>query len=379
MKLLPIVVGACSALFSVASALTISQINGHKYLSAYNGQHVTGVKGLVTAKGPSGFWIKSTTIDLDYRSSNSIYVFGSSTLKSVNVGDIITLDATVTEYRSSPAYLYLTELTSAANITVLSSGNKVNPTVIGEKLLKFPPTERFSSLDKGDVFRIPNNSSQISAKNPSLSPLLYGLDFWESLSGELVTVRKPLAISKASNYGDTWVHGSWRVSGKNGRGGLTATDRGKLNVLKHVAILMISSDANPEGILIGSPLDGSKNPNNVRIGDGLEEITGVVTQAFGFYRILPQTSLKIKKPVTPNLPPPTDLISKGDCSGVTIGSYNVENLSPKSAHLPNVASQIVQYLRTPDLLFIQEVQDDSGATDNNGKLSYIALCFGQNF
>ena len=230
MKFSSLVVGACSALFSVTSAVTISQINGHKYLSPYNGQPVTSVKGLVTAKGPSGFWIKSTTIDLDYRSSNSIYVFGSSTLKSVNVGDIITLDATVTEYRSSPDHLYLTELISPENITVLSSGNKVSPIVVGEWLLKYPPTEKFSSLDTRDVFDIPNNSSQVSAENPSLSPLLYGLDFWESLSGELVTVKRPTAISKANSYGDTWVHGSWRVSAKNERGGLTSLDGGKLNV-----------------------------------------------------------------------------------------------------------------------------------------------------
>lgn len=146
-----------------------------------------------------------------------------------------------------------------------------------------------------------------------------------------------------------------------------------------MAILTINLDANPESILIGSPLDGSKNPKNVRIGDGLQEITGVVTQAFGFYRILPQTSLNILKPVTPDLPPPTSLISKGDCSGLTIGSYNVENLSPKSAHLPKVASQIVQYLKTPDLLFIQEVQDDSGATNDNGMSSCMIFSFYSSF
>ncbi len=126
MKFLSFVVGACSAHFSVTSAITISQINGRKYLSSYNGQPVTSVKGLVTPKGPSGFWIKSTTIDLSYKSSNSIYLFGNSTLKGVNVDIIITLDATVTEYRSSPDYLYLTELASPANITVLSAIPKHN-------------------------------------------------------------------------------------------------------------------------------------------------------------------------------------------------------------------------------------------------------------
>lgn len=78
--------------FSLSSALTISQINGHKFLSEYNGTTVKDVKGLVTAKGPAGFWIRSTTLDLDIRSSNSIYVFGSGVLKNVTVGDIITCE-----------------------------------------------------------------------------------------------------------------------------------------------------------------------------------------------------------------------------------------------------------------------------------------------
>lgn len=142
------------------------------------------------------------------------------------MGDIITLDATVSEYRSSAAYLYLTELISPKNIVLVSSGNKITPIVIGEWLLKWPPTEAFSSLDKGDVFGLPNNSSQISVVNPSLNPLIYGLDFWESLSGELVTVKKPKAIAKPSSYLDTWVTGSWRVSGRNKRGGLTSTNFG---------------------------------------------------------------------------------------------------------------------------------------------------------
>lgn len=63
-------------------------------------------------------------------------------------------------------------------------------------------------------------------------------------------------------------------------------------------------------------------------------------------------------------PPPTSLESAGTCKGLTVGTYNVENLAPTSAHMPKVAAQIVTYLKSPDLLFIQEVQDDTGATDD---------------
>jgi hypothetical protein len=93
------------------------------------------------------------------------------------VGDIITLDATVLEYCTSAAYLYLTEFTTPTNIARISSGNKITSIVIVEWLLKWPPTEQFSSLDNRDVFGLPDNASQLSIENPSLNPQIYGSDF----------------------------------------------------------------------------------------------------------------------------------------------------------------------------------------------------------
>ncbi|KAF2836651.1 DNase I-like protein [Patellaria atrata CBS 101060] len=338
---------------STASAITISEINGKKYLSLYKDQPVTNVTGIVTAKGPDGIWIRSPTSDRrfilfpDIRTSESIYVFSRTVGTNLAVGDRITLDGKVSEYRSSPAYLFLTEITAPANVRKESSGNKVTPLIIGRNTV-LPPTQQYSSLDRLDVFAVPNNSSQVSVANPTLRPLLYGLDFWESLTGELVTVRTPRAISKPNNFGDTWVVGDWPVTGRNHRGGLTLTDR----------------DANPEAIIIGSPLDGTRNPTGTKLGDSLQEITGIVTQAFGFYRILPLTALQVTGSASPALPPPTTLISSEDCTGLTVGAYNVENLMPTSAHLPRVAAHIVDYLKSPSLVFVQEVQDDNGATND---------------
>jgi hypothetical protein len=121
--------------------------------------------------------------------------------------------------------------------------------------------------------------------------------------------------------------------------------------------------------MIADPLDGTDNPKDTKLGDDLEEITGVVTQAFGFYRILPQTTVKVAGSVQPALPPATNLISSGDCSKLTVGSYNVENLSPKSTILPNIAGHIADYLKTPDLMFLQEIQDNNGATNDAGMQS----------
>ena len=197
-----------SALLGAVSAVTIDQITGTRYLSSFNGQDVSDVEGLVTAKGPSGFWIRSTTPDNNAKSSESIYVFGSSARGNVTVGDIITLGGRVTEYRSSPDCVYLTEISSPVGIVVDSSGNAVTPKVLGQVGLN-PPTQRYTSLDGNDIFGAPNNVSQISKVNPVLSPKKYGIDFWESLSGELVTIRSPRAVSKPNQFGDTWVVGMY--------------------------------------------------------------------------------------------------------------------------------------------------------------------------
>ncbi|KAM3423935.1 hypothetical protein BST61_g1329 [Cercospora zeina] len=341
------VAALCATAVSQQVNPTIAQINGNRYISPFSGQNVTGVRGLVTAKGPNGFWIRSTTPDRDDRTSESIYVFGRAVLGNVTVGNIVILDGRVTEFRSSPAPIPLTQIDRPQNIVTVSTGNAVVPLVIGQRGLN-PPTEQYSSLDNGDVFGLPNNQSLVSAANPVLDVRRFGLDFWESLSGELVTVRRPRAVNRPNRFGDTWVVGQWRTTGDNNRGGITIRDR----------------DANPEAILIGTPLDGSANPSNTLLGDSLEEITGVITQGFGFYRILPTTNIKVVSSRTPALPPPTRLESSGSCNGLTVGQYNVENLQPASDNLQGIASHIVNFMKTPDIIFLQEIQDDNGPVND---------------
>ncbi|KAF5013825.1 hypothetical protein FDECE_182 [Fusarium decemcellulare] len=334
----------------LVAALTISEINGDRYLSPYSGKNVTGVEGLVTAVGSSGFYLRSTKPDRNSATSEGLYVFGRTAVSKVAVGDIVTLDGLVEEYRSNKDYIYLTEITAPQNIVVKSSDNKVTPKIIGKDTSQ-PPQKQFSKLDGGDIFAVPNNETLVSTANPKLQPRSYGLDFWESLSGELVTVRKAYAISRPNNFGDVWVRGDWKVTGLNKQGGLTMLDR----------------DANPEAIIIGSPLDGSKNADDTKLGDYIGDITGVVSNAFGFYRILPLTATKAQERSNAEHPP-ASFTSKGSCKGISVADYNTENLNPESSHLPLVIEQIVEKLRTPDLIFLQEVQDNTGAT-NDGVVS----------
>jgi hypothetical protein len=209
------------------SAQTIGQINGQRFLSPYAGQAVTNVTGVVTAKGPSGIWLHSLEATRDERVSDGIYVFGSALAKNASIatGDVLVLDGVVSEYRSSVDYLPLTEITSPKLRAVLERNHTFAPIVLGTK--RSPPTKFFSSLDSGDVFGVPNNQSLISVVNPVLQPHKYGLDFWESLVGEYVTIKSPRAVGRPNQYGDTWVVGTWATTGDNGRTGLTVSSKGR--------------------------------------------------------------------------------------------------------------------------------------------------------
>ena len=88
-----------------------------------------------------------------------------------------------------------------------------------------PPTQALSALDAGadGWLGVPNNVSRIDVVNATLRPEKYGLDFWESLEGALVTVPKPVAIDFQNSFGEFWVRGAWKATGINSRGGLTIT------------------------------------------------------------------------------------------------------------------------------------------------------------
>lgn len=172
----------------------------------------------------NGFYIQDTPSQ-DIRVSNGLFVFSSSSkvLNAVHVGDLVSLSGKVQEFRpaADPTYLLSTELSSPTNITVLSSNNTVKPVVLGVD--RSPPTQSLSALDVGrDGFlTVPNNQSRIDTVNATVQPSKFGLDFWSSLEGQLVTVPKPVSIGFENNFGEFWVRGNWKATSVNSRGGLT--------------------------------------------------------------------------------------------------------------------------------------------------------------
>lgn len=213
--------------YIAAASPTITQIQGPAFQSPLKGQAVQNLTGVVTAKGPNGFYLVGDPVD-DIRVSNGLFVFSTSTavLDQVSVRDFISLSGNVSEFRSTSAVpndLFLTGISSPSNIVILSSNNTITPVILGKH--RCPPTQKLSALDNGpDGFlSIPNNVTRLEGVNATLQPDQYGLDFWESLEGQLVVVPKPISLGFQNSFGEFWVHGDWPVTGKNDRGGLTLT------------------------------------------------------------------------------------------------------------------------------------------------------------
>ncbi|KLO04878.1 DNase I-like protein [Schizopora paradoxa] len=359
--ILPVLLSVC---LSVTNAVSITDIQGPAFRSPFEGQVVEGVIGIVTAKGPSGFWIQGNRTS-DIRVSNGLNVFTESTtiIDSVSVGDQVSVTGTVNEFRTKGSGdLFGTELepTNASSVVVLSSGHSIAPLILGVD--RSPPTQLISALDVGpDGFlSVPNNQSQVEVVNATLHPNEFGIDFWESLEGQLVTVRSPTVTDFENKFGEFWVYGKWPVTGLNSRGGLTMTF-GPNGIL----------DGNPEVIIVGEPLDGSTNPH-VAVGQKFEDITGVILQQFGFFYVMPLTAPTLVS--SPSFTPPVTNItaSKGACQ-ITIGDYNIDNMAPNSTTLPQVAGHIGVNLKGPDIMFVQEIQDNSGPTDDGTVVANLTM------
>lgn len=67
--------------------------------------------------------------------------------------------------------------------------------------------------------------------------------------------------------------------------------------------------------LLGSPLDNSRNPTSTKLGDTIDDITGVITQAYGLYTLLSLATLAVTGS-NPTNAEPTELVVDGGCSAV---------------------------------------------------------------
>ncbi|MFJ1734451.1 endonuclease/exonuclease/phosphatase family protein [Streptomyces sp. NPDC088254] len=339
------VAAVCSAASAVviaspahADAVRIHDIQGTTRISPYAGQQVTDVTGIVTgvrSYGSSrGFWIQDPSPDADPATSEGVFVFTSSAPK-VAVGDAVTVNGTVSEFvpgGASTGNQSVTEIVRPT-VTVVSGGNPVPAAVVvdaGTVPNKYAP--------EGDP------AANGSVNGLTLKPRKYALDHYESLEGQNIRVKDTRVVGATDPYTELWVtvkpQENANPSGGTVYGSYKQQNTGRLQIQSLGAVAAFPK-ANVGDVLAGvteGPLDYNQFGGYTLVGN----------------RIGTLESAGLERETT----------RKQDERELAVATYNVENLDPGDTTFAAHAAAIVQHLQSPDVVSLEEIQDDNGAKND---------------
>lgn len=317
----------------------INQIQGITHRSPMDGETIAKVIGVVTVVDGEGFYLQSLAQDNDERTSEAIYV-DLEAYANVKRGDqVLVVDGWVREW--NPAGLGANSLTIttlvAKDVTVLSQTQPLpEPVVIGEGGRLIP-----NQVIENDV------NGYVGQNKQPIDPQEDGMDFFESLEGMLVQINNARAVSTRNGYNEVSIVAD---SGENA------------GILSSEGVLVLrETDPNPERILLD---DAYIMMPEIHVGAVFSEpIVGVVDYDFGNYRIQP-----LSKPVLSQNTPFQTIKASGvqEDWELAIASYNLENFNSlqEVERSKQIAWEIVEMLKAPDILVLQEIMDDDGSLDS---------------
>lgn len=310
----------------------IREIQGSGHVSPLRGVRVLDVTGVVTAVTSNRFFMQDPVPDADPATSEAIVVFTSSP-PTVATGDGVTVAGTVEEFRpggSSSTNLSTTEIASPT-VAVANSGNALPGATLVGPGGRVPPPAVIDDDATGSV-----------EASGSFDATTDGIDFWESLEAMRTRIDEPQVVGPTNDFGETPV-----VPGGAG----PRTPRG--------GIVISAQDFNPERVMLGDTFAPVPAAN---IGDRYAgAITGVMDFNFGLFMLLPASSPDLQPG---GLAPETTRAQRAD--ELAAATFNVENLSPVDPpeKFARLAGQIVANLASPDLVALEEIQDNSGPVND---------------
>lgn len=310
----------------------IREIQGATHVSPLDGRRVIDVPGIVTGVASNRFFMQDPAPDTDPATSEAILVFTGSA-PSVAVGDAVSVAGTVDEFRpggASNANLATTEITSPT-VVVSSSGNALPAATLVGPGGRIPPA---SNIDDDATGSVETSGSFDAATD--------GIDFWESMEAMRVRIDDPQVVGATNRFGETTVVPA---------GASVRTPRG--------GIVVSAQDFNPERVVLADTFATIPAAN---VGDRYEgSVTGVMEYNFGLFTLLPPASPQLHsgdlQRETTERQRPNELAA---------ATFNVENLSPLDppAKYATLARQIVANLQSPDLVALEEIQDNTGPAND---------------
>ena len=329
---------AANFVFSFTTVLPVTpirEIQGAAHISPRNGA-IVKTQGIVTVLRPTsgaGFYIQDPSPDSNVATSEGLFVFTGSA-PTVSVGDAVEIVGTVGEFRPGGATstnLTTTQL-AAPSISVLSPGNALPAMTVVGTGGRIPPGTVIDDDATGSV----ETSGTFEAASD-------GIDFWESLESMRVRLNDAVAVGPRNSFGEI------AVVGDDGANAAIRTTRG--------GVVISATDFNPERVF----LDDTLLPTPVvNVGDGFSSpVDGVLDYSFGNFKLNVTTALtRVDGGTAP------EVTQAQNDHQIAVATYNVENLDPGDDTFARHADLIVDHLRSPDLIAIEEIQDEDGATNS---------------
>lgn len=329
-------------------AATIAQIQGRQHRSNFVDRTVR-VTGVVTVAYDAGFYLQSLAPDADPATSEAVFVVTSGA-PPVVPGNEVTVVGRVAETRpgcddcdpgdAAFDYLTVTEIAFPDSIAVGSSSVPLpEPVRLGIQGRR-PPATRIDHDVGGDVE---------AANHRDFDACGDALDFYESLEHMLVRIDDARAVGPTSPTGEIV------VIGDAGRAAGELTPRG--------GILLRPGDSNPERVFV----DDTLVPNAPKVHVGarfVEPIEGVMGYTRGNFKLFNSAPLIVER--GNDLSRETLEFGEPAPNELDLATFNVENLSARdpAERFAGLADIVVRSLRSPDVLVLQEIQDDSGPADD---------------
>ena len=308
--------------------LRIHDIQGAQHRSPYEDRIVSGVPGVVTAASSQGIWVQDASPDADNRTSEGVFLFQPSARPPI--GTAVLFSGEVSEFKNSswgPESLSLTEI-FRPTVTAVEGGSPIAPTVIGQGG-RVPPSRIIDNDSTGDV-----------DTNPIFDPQQDGIDFHESVEGMLLRFNDAVATGPRNDFGEV------SMIGDAGRFAGPRTRRG--------GVIVGPNDFNPERFILDDVIGETPVANT---GDRLSApIVAVGDYSFDNFKYYPLAD------VTASGDLQREVTEDPRSSELAVATFNVENLAPSDppAKFAALARTLIDNLKSPDLLAIEEIQDNDG-------------------
>ncbi|KAF4411150.1 MULTISPECIES: endonuclease/exonuclease/phosphatase family protein [Streptomyces] len=317
----------------------VHDVQGGTRVSPFDGEQVTDVPGIVTAVrafGSSrGFWVQDPEPDRDPATSEGVFVFTGSKTPGLAPGDSVLVSGTVGEYYPGGEQAGLQSVTqiSKAAWTVVSRGNEL-PAAFRLDAASVP--NRYAPEPGGSIEPLP------------LRPHRYALDRYESLEGMRAQVTDAPVVGPSSEYNELWVTADPHENPTERGGTLYGSYR----------------DQNGARLKVASLIPFAERPfPRADVGDALAGTTAgpLDYDQFGGYEL---QATELGALDAGGLERETTRAQRAD--ELSVATYNVENLSPADPRtkFDRLAEALVHNLASPDIVALEEVQDNTGPEDD---------------